>query len=162
MSRFVPYPLLTASLVLMWLLLTRFSLGHLLLGTGVAIIAGQAMQALQPAKPRVRRWDLLLRFVFIVFVDIIRSNIDVARLILTGGRHGERHSGFVEIPLDLRDRMGLSVLAIVITATPGSAWMEYDSTRDRLLIHVFDLVDDAAWVDQVKNRYERLLREIFE
>src|SRR5690606_6508750 len=129
MSRLVPYPVLTAALVVMWLLLTSFSLGQLILGSGVALVAGKAMSALQPAKPQLRRWDLIPRFLTIVLVDILRSNIAVASLILTGGRHGQRHSGFVEIPLDLRDQMGLAILVMVVTATPGTAWMEYDATR---------------------------------
>jgi multicomponent K+:H+ antiporter subunit E len=161
-SRVLPYPVLTASFVLMWLLLTRFSLGHLVLGTGVAILAGQAMSALQPAKPRLRRWDLIPQLVANVLVDIIRSNLSVARLILAGGRHGQRHSGFVEIPLALRDQTGLAILAMIVTATPGSAWIEYNPARGLLLLHVFDLVDEAGWVDLVKNRYEHLLMEIFE
>jgi len=43
MSRLVPYPLLSLALLVMWLLLTRFSLGHLILGSGIALIAGKAM-----------------------------------------------------------------------------------------------------------------------
>jgi len=161
MTRLVPYPVLTAALVVMWLLLTSFSLAHLIFGTGVALLAGKAMSALQPAKPHLRRWDLIPRFAATVLFDIVRSNLAVARLILGGGRHG-RHSGFVEIPLDLRDDMALAVLAIVVTATPGTAWIEYDSASGTLLLHVFDLVDEASWTDLVKNRYEHLLMEIFE
>lgn len=162
MTRLVPFPVLTASFIVMWLLLTRFSLGHLILGTGVALVAGQAMSALQPSRPRLRRWDLIPRFIAIVMYDIIRSNIAVAQLVLTRGRHGQRHSGFVEIPIDLRDQTGLALLAIVITATPGTAWVQYDAASGRLLIHVFDLIDESGWITLVKSRYEHLLKEIFE
>jgi multicomponent K+:H+ antiporter subunit E len=55
MSRIFPYPLLIISLVIMWLLLTSFSLGQLLLGTVVAFIAVQGVAALHPATPRIRR-----------------------------------------------------------------------------------------------------------
>jgi multicomponent K+:H+ antiporter subunit E len=162
MSRLVPYPVLTAALVLMWLLLTRFSPGHFLLGTAVALLAGKAMSALQPAKPRLRRWDLIPRLFVVVMSDVVRSNLAVARLILGVGGDGPRHSGFVEVPLDLRDQTALAILAIIVTATPGSAWMEYDAARGSLLLHVFDHVDEVAWTDLVKNRYEHLLMEIFE
>jgi multicomponent K+:H+ antiporter subunit E len=161
-SRIVPYPVLTAALVLMWLLLNRFSPGHLLLGTGIALVAGWSMSALHPAKPRVRRWDVVLRLVGVVFVDIVRSNVAVAGLILSGGRHGQRRSGFVEIPLDLRDPTGLTVLAVIVTATPGTAWMSYDEESGTLLVHVFDLVEEAVWIELIKGRYETFLLEIFE
>ena len=97
-----------------------------------------------------------------MLADIVRSNLAVARLILTGGRHGRRRSGFVEIPLELRDPTALAILAVIITATPGTAWMQYDARRDAVLLHVFDLVDEADWIALIKGRYERLLLEIFE
>jgi multicomponent K+:H+ antiporter subunit E len=161
-SRLVPYPLLTAGLVLMWLLLNRFSAGHLVLGTAVALVAGKSMSALEPARPRIRRWGAIPRLVGVVAVDIVRSNVAVAGLILSGGRHGRRRSGFIEIPLELRDPTGLAVLAVIVTATPGTAWMQYDDRRGTVLLHVFDLVEEAEWVALVKGRYERLLLEIFE
>lgn len=38
-SRVLPYPLLTVSLIIFWMTINSFSAGHLLLGTGVALIA---------------------------------------------------------------------------------------------------------------------------
>ena len=162
MSRLFPYPLLTLGLLLMWLLLNRFSPGHLLLGTAVAIVAGKAMSALEPAKPRIRRWDLIAQLLGVVLYDIVRSNLAVAALILTGGRHGQRRSGFVEIPLTLRDSTALAILAVIVTATPGTAWMQYDARHGAVLLHVFDLVDEADWISLIKGRYESLLLEIFQ
>jgi multicomponent K+:H+ antiporter subunit E len=162
MSRLVPYPFLTAGLVLMWLLLNRFSPGHFLLGTAVALVAAKSMSALEPARPRIRRWDLIPRLFAIVLLDIVRSNLAVATLILNGGRHGRRRSGFVEIPLELRDPTALAVLAVIITATPGTAWMQHDARQGAVLLHVFDLVEEADWIRLIKGRYERLLLEIFQ
>lgn len=160
--RILPHPLLTLLLVLVWMVLTSFSLGQLILGSMVGVIAGRGFAALTPDRSRLRRPDLILRLALTVVVDIARSNIAVARLILTGGRHGQRHSGFVPISLSLREPNGLATLAIIVTATPGTAWLDYDPDSGELLLHVFDLVDEAAWVDLVKNRYEALLLEIFQ
>jgi multicomponent K+:H+ antiporter subunit E len=161
MTRLLPHPLLSAALVLAWLLLNRFSLGHLLLGTLVALVAGRAMAALEPRRPRIRRWDLVLRLFGRVMFDIARSNLDVARLIVTGRRPGS-HPGFVEIDLALSEPTALAILATIVTATPGTAWVDYDAARGRLLLHVLDLVDEEAWRDTVNNRYGAMLKEIFE
>ena len=159
MSRLLPYPLLTMSLLAMWLLLNSLSVGHFLLGGVIAIAASHVTAALQPAKPRMKRWYLLPRLVMIVVADIWRSNIAVARLILRPSRGG-RMSGFVVVPLELRQPTGLAILACIVTCTPGTAWVEYDSASNRLMLHVFDLVDESHWIDLIKNRYERLLLEI--
>lgn len=159
MSRWLPYPLLTLSLLVMWVLLNGFTPGHVLLGGVIAIFASRAMSLLMPAKPRLRRWDLVPKLVGTVLIDVSRSNVAVARLIFQGRAPA---SGFVVIPLDLRDRTGLAVLACIITCTPGTAWVEYDSVSGALVIHVLDLADEAAWTDTVKSHYESLLMEIFE
>jgi len=161
MSRLVPYPLLSLGLVVIWLLLTRFSLGHLLLGTAIALIAGRALLPLEPAPLRLRRIGPLLRLAGIVAGDIVRSNIAVARLILTRGRQNSRRSGFVEIPLRLREPGPLALLAMIITATPGTAWLERDRESGILLLHVFDLVEPEDWVALIRDRYESLLLEAF-
>ncbi|MGC5376478.1 hypothetical protein ACPXAO_23515, partial [Salmonella enterica] len=57
--RYIPYPLLALMLTLMWLILTRFSLGNLILGLAVALVASQVMVRLQPSKPRIRRWSVI-------------------------------------------------------------------------------------------------------
>lgn len=161
MSRLLPYPLLVISLIITWLLLAGFSFGQLLLGSVIALIAAWTLAALRPAKPRIKRWDLLPKLFAIVFYDIVRSNIAVASIILHGGRRIGK-SNFMTIPLDLRDPTGLACLAIIITSTPGTIWVDYNSARSILTLHIFDLVDEAAWLNLIKNRYEYLLREIFE
>lgn len=161
MNRLFPYPLLTVLLITTWVMLAGFSVGQFLLGTLTAMMATWGLAALHPAKPQLQRWYLLPKLFAIVFYDIVRSNIAVARIILHGGRKAGK-SSFMTIPLDLRDPMGLAILAIIITSTPGTAWVDYNSARNSLILHVFDLIDEATWLDLIKNRYEHMLREIFE
>jgi len=159
--RLLPYPLLTLLLWGMWLLLQQsVSPGQLLLGLVVAFFASHAMARLRIPRPKVRRFPMILKLISLVTVDILRSNIAVSRLILFGRSRVET-SSFVLVPLELRDRNGLAVLACILTATPGSAWLEYDPVGSSVLIHVFDVVDEREWIERIKDRYERLLLEIF-
>lgn len=157
----LPYPLLWAALTIIWLLLNSMTPGHILLGATVSLVACWAMASLRPAKPRLKRWYLLPRFFVTVLYDIVRSNIAVAAIILSGHQKNHR-SAFMHVTLDLKDPTALSLLAVVLTATPGSAWVEYESRESTLLLHVLDLIDEDEWRELIKNRYEKLLREIFE
>ncbi|HRK65761.1 MAG TPA: Na+/H+ antiporter subunit E, partial [Terricaulis sp.] len=78
------------------------------------------------------------------------------------GAKRQRASGFVAIPLQLTNQYGLALLAVIITSTPGTLWAQHDIGPNRLLLHVFDLIEEREWVDLVKRRYEPLLLEIFE
>jgi multicomponent K+:H+ antiporter subunit E len=161
MKRMTFYPILSASLLGMWLLLNQsISPGHVFLGSVLGIAGGFALSALQLPAGRVHRPAVALELAFLVLVDIIRSNFVVASIILTPGRGAQ--SRFLAIPLELRNHYGLAVLACIITSTPGTVWVKFNSTMGILQIHVLDLVDEAAWRSVIKNRYERRLMEIFE
>jgi multicomponent K+:H+ antiporter subunit E len=119
-----------------------------------------ALSALEPPKAHPGRLGALFRLAALVSADIVRSNVAVARIIL-GLERRRRTSGFVEIPLELRDPYGLATLACIITSTPGTLWVDFNEASGTLTIHVLDLVDKTEWIGTIKGRYERLLLEIF-
>lgn len=157
----MPYPWLYAGLFIMWLLLAQSaSPGQLVLAATVAFAVVHATAAIKPYRPRPRNPILMLRLAFFVLTDIVRSNFAVMWIVLRPS--GKRVSGFVRFPLDLKDDFALTVLALIITATPGTMWVEYNRTRSELLVHVLDLIDEEEWIQLIKLRYEGLLMRIFE
>ncbi len=160
MNRIFPFPLLSASLFGMWVLLTGFSPGHVLLAALVALIIPRVMLMLQVEKPRIRLGWPVVKLAGIVLIDIIRSNFAVSHIILFAPK--ERKSGFIQLPIKLENRYALATLSIIISATPGTLWLQHDARSKVILIHVLDLIDEEEWVALIKNRYENLLMEIFE
>ncbi|MGO4573312.1 Na+/H+ antiporter subunit E [Microvirga sp. 2TAF3] len=162
MNWLLPYPLLSAALLVLWLLLNQsVSAGHIILGGVLAVLASWAMATLRPEKPRFRRPGAILRLAGMVLIDILRSNLAVGRIIVRSREPGV-NAGFLTIPLALRNRHGLAVLSVIITSTPGTIWVDYDAAKGTLLLHVLDLVDETAWTRLIKDRYERRLMEVFE
>lgn len=147
----------------LWLMLNEsLAPGHLLLGAALALGGVAVFSRLEPAAGRVRnRPGAALRLLALVFADIVRSNLAVGRIVLGLGVRS-RTDGFISLPLELRHRGGLAVIACIITATPGTCWVRYDGVANVITIHVLDLVDEQAWIRLFKERYERLLLEIFE
>ncbi|MDQ1077807.1 Na+/H+ antiporter subunit E [Pseudoroseomonas cervicalis] len=160
MSRLLPHPVVSLGLFLFWMLAQESAApGPALVGLVLAVLGGWALAMLKPGRVRLRRPLLALRLFGTVTYDVIRSNIDVARIILL--RLPARRAGFMRIRLELRQPEALAVLACILTATPGTAWVEFDAEEGWLLLHVLDLVDEEHWVRIVKDRYEAPLREIF-
>ena len=159
MKKILPYPLLFVSLLLFWLLLNGLTRAQFLLGAVIALAACLAMTALQPQKNHIRSIPTMLSLLGTVIYDILQSNIAVTGIILS--RKRKRRPGFVVIQLDLENRTALAVLACIITATPGTAWVDYNAARRELTIHVLDLEDAQAWRDTIKERYEQPLIGIF-
>lgn len=162
MKKWLPSPWLSLALFVGWLLLNRStSAGHLLLGAAVAVAMPLTMSALRPTPGPVRHWRVLARLVLRVGLDVLHSSHAVARGVLQAGRRAPR-GAFVVVPLELRDAHSLAALAIITTVIPGTVWSELAPDRSALLLHVFDVEDEAAFVRQFKHDYERPLQEIFE
>jgi len=149
-------------LMVIWLVLWQ-SAAPLPLITGIllATLLPQTLVILDEPPSRAKRPGVIIRLFFVVLYDIAVSNLKVARIVLAG-REGSIPTGFVNIPLELRDRYGLAVLAAIITATPGTFWAAYNRRTNVLTIHVFELLDEETSRQTIKNRYESPLREIFE
>ncbi|MGW8706452.1 Na+/H+ antiporter subunit E [Brevundimonas sp. NPDC055814] len=160
----LPHPILSLALFGASLLLSgSVAAPALALALLMALAAPHIMRALEVEPVRVRRPLTLVSFAMVVTRDIIRSNWEVALVILgLNASRENRVSGFVHIPLEMRDRYGLAVLAVIITSTPGTIWVEYEDATGVLLLHILDLQAGDDWADRIKNRYERRLMEIFE
>ncbi|MCL7462042.1 Na+/H+ antiporter subunit E [Pseudomonas sp. NW5] len=159
-SRLLPYPLLSLFLLLVWLLLVNdFSPGHWLLGAFLGWGIAWLVRPFWPATPALRSPRRLLGFVALVLGDIVVANFQVARRIL-GPRFALRPA-FVEVPMDLDDQMLLTVLACVVSLTPGTVSADLSADHRTLLVHGLDVDDEAALIQSIKQRYEAPLKEIF-
>lgn len=161
-KRLVPAPLLSAALLALWLVLAReASLGQVLLGLALALVAPVVTANLRPTQVRVRRPLTVVRFILSVGHDVLVSNFAVAWDVLAW-RWRTPRARFVIIPLELRDPHGLTALAMVTTVVPGTVWSELALDRSAVMLHVWDVDDEAAFVARFKARYEKPLQEIFE
>lgn len=162
MSRWLPSPLLSAALWALWLLLNEsLAPSHLLLGAFAGWLVPLLVAPLKPPGPRLRRPAVLVRLVLRVGADVVRSALEVAGGVLRSGRRPPR-SVFVAVPLELRDPHALAALAVITTVIPGTVWCELAGDAGAVLLHVFDLEHEDAFIRDYKARYERPLQEIFE
>ena len=162
MRQLLSSPALSIALFALWLLLVQsLSAGNVLLGLGLALLWPVLTRRLADSVSRPRKPIVMAKLAVHVFGDMLKSNADVVWALLTR-RASDIHSRFVPIPLDLRDPGGLAALAMVVTFTPGTAWVELSIDKRVLLLHVFSTRDEASVVETIKTRYERPLREIFE
>lgn len=161
MSRLLPHPVLSAMLMLIWLLLANdLSAGHILLGAVLGLAVPQYTARFWPDEVRVRRPWVLLRLIAVVLMDVVVANIAVARLVV-GAPHRVRPA-FVEMPLQLHTEVAISLLASTISLTPGTVSAFLSADRRTLVIHSLDTGDPAALIEVIRERYEMPLKEVFE
>lgn len=156
----LPRPLLSATVFLLWAVITNAaSLALLLLGGLLAIAVPRLTLPFWPDPPRLVRPWRAVRLFAVFAADIVTANWRVARQVI-GPLH-RLAPAFVEVPLDLRDPFVCTVLASVVSLTPGTVSIDVDQRRWILLVHALDAPDPPALVREIKDRYETPLKEMF-
>ena len=104
MSRVVPQPVVSLTILALWMSLAPSpSLGQLLLGGALALAIPWFTHALWPDHPRLARPAAAAALFLRVLADIVVANIEVARLVL--GPLDRLNPHLIELPLDLDGRL---------------------------------------------------------
>lgn len=162
LSRLVPMPLHSIFLLVVWLMLnTTVSLGHIVLGSVLAIVIPLLCAPLRVPQPKVKNPMMAIRYALSVLKDIVIANIEVAILVM-GPMHKIK-PGWVAVPLDLTGTLPITVLASTVTMTPGTVSADISKDEKWLYVHVLNMPhDEQEVIDFIKQRYETRVREIFE
>jgi multicomponent Na+:H+ antiporter subunit E len=134
-------------------LLFGFFLGYLILGLSERRLgSGQ--------RSYVRKSLLALQLVSILMIDIFKANLRVAITVLSP--HPPLRPAVVAVPLDLTTENAITLLSNLISLTPGTLSLDVSSDRSILFIHVLWLEDSEKFRTELKNGYERRIKELME
>lgn len=160
--RLIPHPILSVTLLLVWLgLVNKVTPGNVLLGAILGLIVPMITAAYWPDRPTLKRPLVILGYMAVVLWDIIVANIQVAMLILFKPKD-KLASAWVTVPLDLTSPEAITVLAGTITLTPGTVSAVLAADGGAILVHCLHAPDPDAVRDDIKARYEGRLKEIFQ
>lgn len=159
LDRCLPHPFVSVLVALSWLML-----GHSaeLFDIVVAIILGLIIPKLiQPFIVRTPNihWILAIKLFFVILWDIVVSNIRVAKQVL--GPTKNLRPKWYRVPLDTDHEHVNTLLAMIITTTPGTVSAGIDQERGDILVHALNSDDPDAEILEIKERYEAPLMAIF-
>jgi multicomponent K+:H+ antiporter subunit E len=161
LARLIPHPLLSLTLILVWLgLVNTVTLGNLILGAAFGLAIPMLTAAYWPNRPVIARPLKIAEYVAIVLWDIVVANVQVA-LVIVFRREPDIRSRWIAIPLELTSAEAITVLAGTITMTPGTVSATLSADGRAILVHCLHTDDPDAVRDEIKSRYERRLKEIF-
>ncbi|MFQ3183384.1 MAG: multicomponent K+:H+ antiporter subunit E [Alteromonas macleodii] len=157
----LPHPVMTLILAIVWIILqNNLSFGMAVFGLILGIIIPRLTAVWWPDRPRGFKIGKMTAYVVLVLWDILVANVEVAWIVLTRP-NSKLRPAWIIIPLDLRQPEAITVLAGTITLTPGTVSSDVSNTGHYLLVHALDAPDPDAVRDDIKQRYEARLKEIF-
>ena len=157
----LPFPLLSLTLALVWLLLANsIAPAHLLLALALGFGLPLWWRRFWVHPPQLHRPWLLMRYILMLFWDIVVANIHVAALVL--GPNRKLRPAFIRVPMELHHEVAITILTGSISLAPGTVSARISADRRSLLVHTLHTTDPTALIAEIKQRYEQPLKEIFE
>lgn len=159
-ARWFAHPVLSALIAAAWLLLQQsLAPPQLITAAVLALSVPYLLDGFLGPPLQPKAWGTVVRLVLRVLWDIVMSNIAVARLVLSPVSRPQ--PAWVPVALDVRHPTAITLLASIITMTPGTVSCVVDEDRRQILVHALDCADAAAMAADIKARYEAPLQEIF-
>lgn len=158
-ATWLAHPVLSVLLGASWLALSHsLALVHLLSALLIGLIVPRLLHPFLAPANRID-WMAALRLSAVVLKDIVLSNITVARLVL--GPMSRPQPAWLPVPLATDHPRINALFATIITTTPGTVSCVIDEQRKVILVHALNCDDAQAMIDDMKNRYEAPLMQIF-
>ncbi|MBF7688725.1 Na+/H+ antiporter subunit E [Acinetobacter rathckeae] len=157
--RWLPHPFVSVLCGLIWLMLNHsIALSEVITACLIAIIIPKLSAPFIARTPNIQ-WQPSIYLFFTVLWDIVVSNFVVAKLVL--GPKKNLEPKWFRIPLETKHEQVNSLLAMIITTTPGTVSAGIDQARGDILVHALNAKDPDAEIKLIKQRYEQPLIQIF-
>ncbi|MFQ5477476.1 MAG: Na+/H+ antiporter subunit E [Candidatus Binatia bacterium] len=96
-----------------------------------------------------------MRLVIKFLWELVLSNLQVARIVLSPTI--SIRPGIVAYTTQLRSDLGVTMLANLITLTPGTLTLEVSEDRSTLFVHTLNIGDPEEVVRSIREAFEKEL-----
>lgn len=97
-------------------------------------------------------------FVFFFLYELVKANIQVAYDVITPTFY--MTPGIVRVPLDAKTDFEITLLANLISLTPGTLSLDVSEDRKVLYVHSMYIEDKDKFIEGIKNGFERRLLKL--
>ena len=146
-------------LALIWMAMSgRFDAANLVLGFVFGYVVLLLLQRVIGRSAYFSKSLILLRFTGFYVVEVIRANVRVALDVVTPASRA--HPGIVAVPLDARTDTEITLLANLITMTPGTLSVDVADDRSAIYVHAMFVDDPEQLRAEIKSGFERRVLEL--
>ncbi|EPE63371.1 na(+)/H(+) antiporter subunit E [Exiguobacterium sp. S17] len=114
---------------------------------------------------RFLQFDFYMRRVFAAFKlialfikELIKSNIDVVKVLLSPKLNIE--PGIIEVPTQLKSDWELTLLASLISLTPGTLSMDFSEDKKSIFVHSIHVPNKEQMIREIHNTFEKAIMEV--
>ncbi|SDG40573.1 Na+/H+ antiporter subunit E [Psychroflexus sediminis] len=148
-------------LMLIWVFLTgEYNFNNFLFGFLLSFIILWILSGFEDksAKKYFKIIPKIISFFLFFIWELTKANIQVAYEVITPNLNMK--PGIVGLPLDAKTDLEITLLANLITLTPGTLALDVSTDRSVLYVHAMYVVDKKDFIEDIKQGFEKRLLEI--
>lgn len=104
-----------------------------------------------------RVWAII-KLILLFFWELVKANIDVVKVVLSPKL--DNQPGIFSMTTKLESDVEITLLAALISLTPGTVSMDFSKDGKTIYIHALDMSDKEEMIQQIRNSFERAIMEV--
>ncbi len=105
-----------------------------------------------------RRLWAMVKLFFLFVVELTKANLDMVRVILKPRLN--HRPGIVAVRTQLETNVEITLLAALISLTPGTISMDFSEDNKTIYIHSIDVLDKDEMIEDIRNSFEKAIMEV--
>lgn len=157
------FALVAIVLALIWTAITgQLTLLNLLFGGVIGLIALWLVRQRVGTPMLLLRLRRIISLTLLFFYELVLSAIRVAGLVISPNMTKRLNPAIIAFPLTARSDVEITLLANLITLTPGTLSVDVSEDRRYIYVHCIDAPDKQEVIADIASGFEAKIIEVFE
>lgn len=153
--------LINVLLAVIWMFLqNQYTLVSFISGYMIGIIILFIIRRFLKFDFYLKRVWAIIKLIVLFFVELVKANFHVVKIVLKPKLNHQ--PGIVAVRTRLESNLEISILAALITLTPGTISMDFSEDNKTIYVHVIDIPDKEAAINDIHNSFEKAIMEVTE
>lgn len=151
--------LINVLIAIMWMFMqSSYTVGSFIFGYMIGLFVLFILRRFLVFNFYLRRLWAIVKLILLFIVELIKANLDVVRVVL---RPKMIHKpGIVAVQTNLNSNVEITLLAALISLTPGTVSMEFSDDSKTIYIHALDVPNKDEFIEDIHSSFERAIMEV--
>ncbi|MFC0522527.1 Na+/H+ antiporter subunit E [Pontibacillus salicampi] len=150
---------LNITIAIMWMFLNEsYSFSNFVLGYLLGIVLLFLLQRFIPDEFYMKRLFKIVYLVLLFAKELILSNISILKWVYKPNLNME--PGIFALPIDLKSNWEITLLANLVTLTPGTLSIAVSNDHSYIYVHAMNIEDVEEEISAIKDSFERAIKEV--
>lgn len=145
-------------IAIIWMFFSDFTFSNFLFGYLIGFVLLLMLSPFIPGTFYFKKLWAIIVLVGLFVKELVLANLEVLKWVYKPKL--DMQSGIMALPIDLTGNREITLLANLITLTPGTLSVDVSENNDFLYVHAIDMPDVDESIQDIKETFEKAIMEV--